>query len=150
MCLNEAAATGAIGDEPAVADRGDFRVEEGTNNEVGAELDIEGGGSGVNNGPNAYNHSREFCVGVFYQFAKDFLSEIAAVGELKGTDATIVAGLEHLLGNIDILVVEDGNYSCLLHGRNDLNLIVLCHNLYLDTRPLASPFIKFSTSATLT
>lgn len=109
--LADGAAAGGVGHEAAVADFGNLGVEQRAYYEVGAELQVEGRGSGVDDGAYAESHFRALYGGVLDQLAEDFVGEVAAVCELEGADAAVVARLEDLLGGLEVFMVEHGHHS---------------------------------------
>ena len=127
--LADRAAARAVRDQPAVADRSDGRIEQGADDKVGAELDVEGGRTGIHDGPDADDHAGKFLVGVLDEFAEDLLGEITAVGEFEGADTAVIAGLEDLFGDIDIRMVEDRDHAGLFHRLDDFEFAVFCHDL---------------------
>ena len=55
------------------------------------------------------------------------MCEIAAVGELEGTDAAVIASLDNLLGHLGVFVIEYGDYACLAHLGEDGDLVKFSH-----------------------
>ncbi len=114
MCSSDfrhCAATGSVGHQTAVADARYFGVEKRPYNEAGAELNVECGGGGIYDRSYTECQFGTFGGGEFYQISEYLVGEIAAVGELKGADASGVACFDYLSGHFEVFVVEHGHHA---------------------------------------
>lgn len=125
--LAHATTAGSIGNESTVADTGDLGVEQGANHEAGTELDIKSGGGGIYDRAYTHGHLGTLLGGKLNYLGKNFVGEIAAVGELKCTDTTLVASLNYLLGHFGILVIKHGYYAGCAHLGENGDFVKLCH-----------------------
>ena len=72
-------------------------------------------GGYIHDGAYAHDHSGQLRNGILHELAEHFLGEISPVGELEDADAAVVAGLQDLLRDCGVSVIEDGDDARLLH-----------------------------------
>ena len=112
----------------AVADPGHLGIEVGTHDEVGAVLDVQGRGRGIDDRTHAQHHFGALPGGELDDLDEHLRSEIAAVGELESAHAALVAGFHDLLGDLGVSVIEYGNHAGLTDGLQNLHFIEASHN----------------------
>ena len=150
--LGHGAATRAIRNAPAVAQRNHFLYHAGRNHEIGPHLDVLGSRGSIQDGTGTQGQFRALLADKADELLEHLVGAVAPVGKLKGADTAVVAGFHHLLRQFHILVVEYRHDTRRPDFSNRINFLKLCHMrcCYLDTRPLPPPAIRPSTSATVT
>ena len=117
--FRRAAATGRVGDLAAVAGARDIGIQHGPDDEIGAAIDVEGGGAGVYDGADAEDHLGQFAGAVLLQFVEDLPGMVAAVGELQQAAAAGNAGRGDFAGDLEVWVVKDGYEARVDHRVKD-------------------------------
>lgn len=129
--LRDGAAAGNVRDQPAVADGRYLRIVAGTDDEVGAQLDVERCGGRIDDGAGAEDHIGTFLGGIFVDLFENLVGIISAIGEFEDADAAVVAGFHHLTGDFGTAVVENGNHSRFHHCTERVEFIESCHGFYV-------------------
>lgn len=126
--FGDAAAAGAVRDAAPVCEGHDLLHHAGRHEEISAQLEIDGGRRSVQDGTGAEGHFRAFRPDEGHELLEHLVGAVAAVRELEGADAAVVAGFHDLLAEFDILVVEHRNDAGTADDADGIDFIELCHN----------------------
>src|SRR6185436_2841169 len=136
------AASGRVRNAAAIADLGDVGIQDGADDELRAVGDVDARGRRIDNRADAHDHRRVRLVEVPRDFVEHVRGEVAAIGEFDALGAAVRAGLDDLLTDLDIRVIEDRDYRLVDH-RGEHTHSILVH-LFLressqQTRRAGSP-----------
>ena len=120
------AAAGRVGDAAPVADLGDVGVENGADHEPGAVGDVDARGGRVDDRAHAHDHRRVRLGEMPRHLEEHVRGEIAAVGELDALGAAVGAGLDDLLTDLGVRMIENRDHS-LFHHRGQHTHPILVH-----------------------
>ena len=132
--LRYRAAAGAVRDATPVRQRDDLVDNAGRDEEIGAELEIEGRRRGIENGAGAKSHVRALGTDIGKDLLEDAMGAVAAVGKLEGADAAVIAGLDDLLGQFHVGVIEHRHNARVPYDTDGIDLFKFCHSFYYYTR----------------
>ena len=122
--LGSAATTRAVRNLATIAEFGDVRIEDRTDDETRAIRDIDARGRRIDNRSHAHDHARIRLGEVARDLEKHMRRELAAVGELDALGATVGARLDHLFADFDIRVIEDRYHPDVHHRRQDCHAVL--------------------------
>ena len=130
-------AAGAVRDATPVAEADDLFDHAGRDDEVSAHLDVERSRRGVQDGAGAEGHLRAFRPDEGHERLEHLVGAVAAVGKLERADAAVIAGLDDLLRQFDVLVVEHRHDPGRPDQPDGIDFLELCHNSQCFERQMA-------------
>ena len=129
--LGGRSAARAVGDLAAVADLRDVRIEQWTDDELRAIGDEDARGRRIDDRTDTHDHRRVRLREVARHVEEDAGREVAAVGEFDALRPAVGAGLDHLLADLDVGVIEDGDHALVHHLGQDGHAVLRSHQCLL-------------------